>query len=131
MQQLFCVDPDRIDAFWPLVSALIDSAYAELEERTPDVRQWLVEKKGLLWVLIEEERIIAAGTTSLVMGRDGLYCRAVTCGGSGADWQAVITAIEEYAAVEGCYKVRIDGRRGWGRVLPGYRPASVTFEKRI
>lgn len=133
MHRLLCVAPADIEAAWPIAAPMIDAAYAALDEPMPeDLLPWLMAGKGFLWVLIDREtKIIAAGTTSLIRGRAGLVCRAVTCGGSGGDWETVITEIERYARAEGCYKVKVDGRRGWGRVLPGYDPVCVTFEKRI
>lgn len=128
---LLCVPRPQIELLWPAVAPLIDEAYAALDEITPDVRTWLIEGKGLLWVLAESSNIFAAATSSLVQARGGLACRVVACGGSQGDWQACLDKIERYATVEGCYKTVIDGRRGWERVLTGYRPMCVSFEKRM
>lgn len=130
-ENLMCVAPADVEAIWPAVSQMIDSAYAALDEVTPDVLSWLVAKKGLLWVLVVDQRIVAACTSSLVRYRGGLACRVVSVGGSQAQWVECIAAMERYAKDEGCYKVIFDGRRGWSRVLPGYEPVCVSFEKRI
>lgn len=133
-ENLQCVAPALINSIWPIAFPFIDAAYAAMDEITPDVRTWLIEDRGLLWVLRvpSDGKIIAACTTSLVRARSsGLYCRAVACGGAQADWVGCIAAIERYAKAEGCYKVALDGRRGWSRVLPDYDPVCVSYEKRI
>lgn len=140
-ENLLCVSPAKLASVWPIVEPMIDAAYDSAGEIMPDVRTWLIEERGLLWVLVKpddragalatENRIAAAATTSLVMGRTGLYCRVVACGGSQADWAGCIAAIEHYAKTEGCYKVALDGRRGWSRFLPDYDPVCVSYERRI
>lgn len=129
---LWCVPPDDIPAVWPLVAEMIDSGYAELDEPTPDVRAWLVERRGLLWVYAQDARIIAAGTSSLIKARHGLALRMVAGGGKGVEiWKGCIGQIEDYARAEGCYKVIFDGRPGWGKFLSDYARKCVSFEKRI
>lgn len=133
---LLCVGPDDVAATWPMVEAMIDAAYAELDEPTPDVRAWLLAGDGLLWVCAEDDRVIACCTTSIVAARKGRALRMVAAGAQGNDagaalWRSHIGQIETYAKDQGCYKVACDGRRGWVRVLPGYDAKCVSFEKRI
>lgn len=131
-----CVPPYDVPKVWPLVASMIDAAFAELDETTPDYLPWLMEGKGLLWVYIRDEIIVAAATSSFQKGRQGKTCRVVSVGGdSGGEgvamWRRCIAEIERYAKTQGCYKVVIDGRRGWIRVLADYDPKCVSFEKRI
>jgi len=39
--------------------------------------------------------------------------------------------ILEWARAEGCNRVRVGGRRGWGRVLEGYHEISTVFERSL
>jgi hypothetical protein len=43
----------------------------------------------------------------------------------------LIAGIEDYAKAEGCRCVRIIGRRGWARVLPGYEQTFAIIDKRL
>lgn len=131
-QRVLCVrpDPDVLGRVWPLVADMIDSAFAEADEVTPDYLPWLIEGNGLLWVLSDGERILGAATTSFFEARGGKALRVVAVGGEKGDWEGALREIEAYAWAEGCYKVKFDGRRGWGRVLSDYRPTCVSFEKR-
>lgn len=130
---LVCIAPTDIESVWPLVAQMIDDAYAAVDEITPDVRTWLLQSKGLLWVAIaENSKVVACLTTSLVQRRGGLACRMVAAAGEDLDYCLPhLTAIELYAAAEGCYKVSCEGRSGWGRVLRGYVPKTVRFERRL
>ena len=38
---------------------------------------------------------------------------------------------EDFAKAEGCAAMRVKGRRGWARVLKGYRVKSITLEKEL
>lgn len=132
--QLLAVAPEDVDKVWPFVADMIDDAYAAMDEDTPDVRRWLVERKGILWVYATDDQVIhAIVTTSLVRKRGGrLACRMVACGGRMMEaWKHHHATIEEYARGEGCYKVMADGRPGWARVLEGYNVTAVKLEKGI
>lgn len=131
-----CVPPSDVPTIWPMVAGMIDAAFAKLDEPTPDYLPWLVEGKGLLWVYIRSEGIVAAATSSFQEGRAGKTCRVVAVGGDSghegrAMWRRCIAEIERYAKTQGCYKVVIDGRHGWMRILSDYHPKCVSFEKRI
>jgi len=130
---LACVSPDKIDAVWPIVEPMIRSAYEAGDEIMPDdLVDWLKAGKGLLWLCIRENKVIAAMTTSLERKRSGLCCRMVCCGGVDMNyWRACEDRIVEYARAEGCVKVRVEGRVGWARVLPGYKVERVHLEKAI
>jgi hypothetical protein len=131
--KLACVDPKDIEKVWPLVADMIDAGYAAVDEITPpEMREWLSTGKGLLWVSIKDEKIVAVLTTSLTPKRSGLACRMVCCGGAEMDlWKSCQVQIEEYARAEGCVKVIADGRPGWARVLPGFKTVRVSLEKAL
>jgi hypothetical protein len=46
-------------------------------------------------------------------------------------WLPLFKKIEDYAEDEGCSTMRIYGRRGWERVLDGYRAEYVILEKAL
>lgn len=131
---VFCVAPVAVPQTWPLVERLLDDGYAAADEITPpDLQDWLTAGKGLLWVAVLDDRVLAACVTTLVARRSGLICRVMSGGGESMErWQADwLDTIERYARQEGCAKVRIDGRRGWERALSGfgYRQTGVCLEK--
>jgi hypothetical protein len=134
ISRLMCVPPAQVTYIWSAVAPMIDAAYAEMDLPTPDVRTWLLEERGLLWVAAYNGGVVACATTSIVEHRSGRCCRIVAAGGEGSGlelWKIHIGAIEAYAQAEGCVKVKFEGRQGWGRILTGYAPKSIALEKRL
>jgi hypothetical protein len=129
---LYCVPPKEVPKFWPFVAQMIDDSHAAVDLPTPDVRTWLIEEKGLLWIAVLGLKIVGCLTTSLERQRSGLVCRMVS---AGADALQYCTdhqeEIEAYARAEGCSKMVFEGRPGWGKMLRGYAPKTVSFEKAL
>lgn len=133
--RLICVPPLDIGKVWPMVSAMIEAAYAEDGEMMPpELPEWLGAGKGQLWLSVEGEKIIAALTTSIEPMSHGRRLRMISCGGDRMDlWKDCHLQIEEFARAEGCDRIRIEGRSGWQRILApgGYKVTRVTLEKRL
>lgn len=130
MSTLICVGPDDLDATWPLVRDLLELAYSKTDDVTPDLLPWLKRGDGLLWIAATDSKVLVATTTSIVQRASGPVCRIWGLGGSDlSQWIEHIGGIEAYAKAIGCVKVCFDGRRGWERMLPEYKPATIAFEK--
>jgi hypothetical protein len=127
------IEPDTAFSIWDRVRDMIDIGYAVGDDKMPtDILEQIRYGKVLLWNAIDDENgnIVAAMTTELVPMRSGLVCWMCQCGGDRMqDWKHFHVKIEEYAKAEGCVKVILKGRRGWERVLEGYRVRTVTLEK--
>jgi hypothetical protein len=127
------VEPGTAVQIWPRVRDMIDAGLSVCDEPMPnDILARLGDGRILLWIAIDDEstNIIAAMTTELVKGRNGLVCWMCQCGGERMqDWARFHTKIEEYAKSERCVKVVLEGREAWQRVLEGYRVRSVRLEK--
>lgn len=127
------IEPDTAFEIWPRVSDMIDIGYAVGGDFMPkDMLEQIRYGKVLLWAAIDQGdgEIVAAMTTELVPMRAGLVCWMCQCGGSRmGEWWQFHKKIEEYAKAEGCVKVILRGRRGWERVLDGYKLRTVTLEK--
>lgn len=126
MADLFCVDPARVNEMWPHVKDKIKAAI----ERTglsafEDVEAEVLNGAQLVWIAWEGE-VLAAATTKLSRN----VCVLVACAGYDRErWLPLFAKIEQYAKDEGCTKMRIFGRKGWTRVLDGYRVEHVVLEK--
>ena len=129
------VEPGMARSIWDRVSDMIDVGYSAGDDFMPkDILERIRYGQVLLWIAIDDEsgNIIAAMTTELVPMRSGLVCWMCQCGGDRMqDLKRFHVQIEEYAKAEGCVKVILKGRRGWERVLEGYRVRTVTLEKAI
>lgn len=123
---LLCVNPADIQKTWPLARDLIRAAI----ERTglsdfADIEKEVLAGDQLLWLAISD-RVEAAATTHLSRN----VCTLTACSGHQRErWLPLFKKIEQYAAAEGCKTMRIFGRKGWERVLDGYRAEYVVLEK--
>ena len=118
--------------------------------RWPDVRhllipalQWAAEKteneviaeldSGLAQLWIGEDRDARCGVvTCLSRTTRGLVCEIWLMGGRGRrDWLHFIQHIEECARERGCIAIELIGRKGWARVLPGYRQKAIILERTL
>lgn len=84
-----------------------------------------------LWLVLDGKTIVGAAVTRLVT--DGA-CEITALGtdpGAGHNHFHLIDRIEDFARAEGCDAVRIIGRPGWQRALPGYAPKAVILERAL
>lgn len=131
--ELVCVDPDRVDEVWPLARGLIRSAI----ERTglsdfSDIENEVLCGRQLLWLAWNGMTIEAAATTHLVKNGERPVCILSACAGHNRErWLPLFEKIENYARAENSSCVRIYGRKGWERVLTGYRVEHVILEKAL
>lgn len=129
------VEPNMARSIWDRVSDMIDIGYSVGDDFMPkDILEQIRYGQIVLWIAIDEDtgNILAAMTTELVPMRSGLVCWMCQCAGDRMqDWARFHVQIEEYAKAEGCVRVVLKGRRGWERVLEGYKVRTVTLEKAI
>jgi hypothetical protein len=133
--ELVCVDPKRVHDIWPHIAPLVRSAIARTGlSAFADIEQDILRGNALLWLAVGGEGGVAAieavASTSLQQTDSGKVCIITACAGANmARWLPLINHIEAYARAEGCRCVRIFGRKGWLRVLEGYRATSVVLDK--
>ena len=131
MVELICVSPFDVEKVWPHVEGMLRSAI----ERTnlddfSDIEAGLFTGSLLLWLAWSGEKIEALAVSQLVKSGDGKSCIIVACSGQDMErWLPLVNGIEKYAADEGCSSMRIYGRKGWERVLNGYRADHVILRK--
>jgi hypothetical protein len=131
--ELVCVDPKRVHEIWPHVAALIHRAVKRTDlSHIRDIADDVLRGDGLLWIAWDGHTVKAAATTSLIRTERNLVCMLTACGGDDMRlWLPLLAKIEAYAKAEGCACVRIYGRKGWARVLDGYRIDHVILGKAL
>jgi len=134
---LTSISPTQVQYVWPMVFArlrrairrtgLSDFARVECDVLTGQALLWLA-----LSTPYDDVTIDAAATTRLELTDAGKVCVITACEGKEmARWLPLIHGIEDYAKAEGCRSVRIFGRKGWLRVLDGYRQTHVIIDKAL
>jgi hypothetical protein len=130
--KLICVDPSRIGEVWPHVRERLRAAIDRTELSSfDDLEADVISGMQLVWLAWDGSEIMAAATTQLVKPRDKV-CVLTACAGHDRErWLPLFAMIEKYAKDEGCSTMRIFGRKGWERVLDGYRVEHVVLEKAL
>lgn len=129
------VPVEDLDYWWPLLAPLLkravdrdesDIGIQELYDRaeTESVRLWLAEVDGRV--------CMAAAVAEIDIGGERAV-HIIALGGDDMDeWlHPALSEFERLARKNGIARVRLNGRPGWSRVMPGYRVASVILEKRL
>lgn len=131
--QLVCVNPEQVLYIWPFVASLLCSATTRTGlSAFAEIERDILSGKALLWIAWNGSAIEAAASTSLQQTDAGKVCVITACAGADmARWLLLIGSIEAYARDEGCTCVRIFGRKGWARVLDGYRQTHAIIDKRL
>jgi hypothetical protein len=125
---LLCVNPADVQKVWPLARDLICTAIERTElSDFADIEKDVLSGEQLLWLAISD-RVEAAATTRLSRN----VCTLTACSGHQRErWLPLFARIEKYAKDEGCSTMRIYGRKGWERVLDGYKAEYVILEKSL
>ncbi|MBR1219437.1 hypothetical protein JQ557_15645 [Bradyrhizobium sp. U87765 SZCCT0131] len=131
--ETLCVPPERVALVWPHVEGFLGAACARSGDWTLEALRGALDRvEMLLWVLWDGEAFRAAAVTEVMIVPRGKICRIVVCGGRRAtSWPHALAPIEAYARELGCTAMRVDGRRGWQRVLDNYAMQWITLEKRL
>jgi hypothetical protein len=135
--ELVCVDPKRVHEIWPAIAPLLRRATARTGlSAFADIERDVLAGHALLWLAVSGEgsalAIDAAASTCLQHTDTGKVCVVTACAGANMSrWLPLISGIENYARDEGCACVRIFGRRGWLRVLEGYRESYVVMDREL
>ena len=132
MVSLICVDPARIDEMWPHVRDRLKAAIDRTELSSfDDLEADVLSGMQLVWLAWSGSEIMAVATTQLVKPRNKVCVLTACAGHDREQWLPLFAQIEKYAENEGCSRMRIYGRKGWERVLDGYRVEHVILEKAL
>jgi len=137
LAELVCVDPGRVHEIWPAVAPLLRRAIARTGlSAFADIERDILTGQALLWIAASGEgssvAVDAVASTCLQQTDAGKVCVITACAGANMSrWLPLITGIEDYARDEGCTCVRIFGRKGWLRVLEGYRAKFMILDKEL
>jgi hypothetical protein len=135
--ELVCVDPADARDILPFIASRMRVAIRRTGlSDFGTVESDVVCGRALLWLALsatgDDVTIDAVATTRLELTGAGKICVITACEGKHmARWLPLIRGIEDYAKAEGCRCVRIFGRKGWLRVLDGYRQAHVIIDKQL
>lgn len=118
------IPANLVDHFWPFAEPFIKRAldHSAGEFRPLDLRDYCKDRVVQLWLVSENERIIAAITTEIINYPRKRHCRIVTLAGSKApEWTGLADVIiGEWAKEQQCNAMEAYVRKGYVPVLAKY-----------
>lgn len=123
-----------VGEFWERVKGHIKTVIDRSSDHTLEsVRADLESGDFQLWGYFTDDLTECRMVTVTQLTRFGsgrIWCELVFCSGENMEaWLPFLSQIEVWAQTHGCDGMRIIGRKGWGRILPGYKEAAVLLRK--
>jgi hypothetical protein len=129
---IFAAHPDTLDVLWPhalpylkrfseeTLLVNVDELYEKL--KTNDRQLWMVEREG---------KVVLVVVTEVWAASQGPVCTIKIASGDCGKQSLleIYDEIEAWARGLGCVGVEICGRKGWSRLLEGFRQTGVILEK--
>lgn len=123
-----------VDDWWPHICGFLEKAANRSDGKydLDSIYQKIMSKDMQLWVVMESNRILAAGVTAVHVYPLKKVCCVSFLGGEDMGlWKHTIEKIEQVASEWGCDYVEVMGRKGWAKVLPKYEQTSITLRKKL
>ena len=123
---------NQLPVIWPHFMGFIEDSleYSDGLWLIEDVEKKLFNGEAVLWVAYNGSPN-AAGVTWFEHFPQGKDLNMAFAGGQMASIKGLVQMGEEYARSEGCQGIRCYGRRGWSKVLDGYKEISTISRKEL
>jgi hypothetical protein len=129
---IFTATPESVDSLWSLALPHIERFAQETQLIHPaDILEDIKTGAKQLWMMSDEGYVTLVVVTEVFDTAGGQVCTMrIACGSAEKDQLRNICAeIEIWAREIGCVAVEIWGRKGWSRVLEGFKESGVILEK--
>lgn len=129
---IFTAQSDTLPFLWPHALPHIQRFAEETLLIDPDeLYREILENQKQLWLFEDDGKVVLAVVTEIWKSAAGQICTikiaAGTCGHEVL--RNMSEEIEIWARNEGCVGIEICGRKGWSRVLDGFKQTGVILEK--
>lgn len=129
---IFTAHPETLSELWPHALPHLKRFAEETLLIDPDqLYKDILENQKQLWMFEDDGKVILAVVTEIWRSQLGQICTIkIAAGTCGHDvLRGVCDEIEKWARNEGCVGIEICGRKGWSRVLDGFKQTGVILEK--
>lgn len=133
--EVFTVQPHEIETWAGRLLPHLERF--ELETQRTDALTLLrqaARAERQLWGVRSDAEVIGVLVTEIYDTTHSRVCWIWAAAGTesqAGDMQRVYEAIERWAREMGCKSIGINGRKGWLRVLPGFKQTAVVMEKEL
>ena len=131
--QIGMARPDEIEGLWPTVYPLMSGALdgdVFLDESR--LKQRLASDKAMLLLVCRDKDIIGAAAVEIVEAKDNIVNILALGGRDFRAWKpAIDDFLNKYAYFMECKRIVANGRRGWARLWPEFKPQSVFYCREV
>lgn len=128
------VSPAQLAAAWPHIEPHL-KRFEERGEASAERLRYLAEQReAQVWTQGDEavHGVIVTQVEQTVRGRRLLILVAVgTAGDLPAITNESLSVLTAWGRACGCTRVRVSGRKGWAKVLPGFREVGRILEREL
>ena len=120
MKSVQIVAPGHIHAVWPTVRGLLNTAIINYEHADYDVEHLkvlLVKEFQILFVVLEDEKIIGAFTIEVINYPNHRVAHTTTMGGKGVFDENTVKQYEDWCRSQGITKIRAFAQDGQARLF--------------
>ena len=128
--ELFTLKADQIGDYWPTIVSFLLMVHNR-DWLLDQVLTALTEAKAQLWGIARNGIIKGVWITRIDETASARFGFVWIAAGEGLDAGVplFLDCTEQWFREKECEYIEIVGRRGWGRVLPGYHERAVIFRK--
>lgn len=130
---LVLIPTAHLDTVWPLTEPHLKRAldFGDGEFTLRETRDLIRQGRFQLWLAWDAQHqcAVGAGITEIFEYPQKRVCFLVLWASEAprTRWLSGLETVERWAREQGCKGMRLLGRKGWGRVLSGYRPQYTVF----
>ncbi len=125
------IPTENLNDLWPLAKPYLKQAIARSEGRynLQEILYGCQLGEYILWIVRSGK---AAVILEISEHTNGKQCEIIMIGGEHMNtWIVELEEIEGWAQRVGCDRMILTGRMGWQKMLPGYKPKTVTMVKEL
>ena len=124
--------PEQVRAFWQEIEPLLKPAMTS-GETAQSLFSNIMDRKAQVWIAATPKQIEAACVTEIYTRDARKYCNIWLAGGRGVNnWLHNLSTVEAWAKEQGCDAMVIEAaRRGWQRIIKGYKIKTIALTKEL
>jgi hypothetical protein len=129
---IFTANPETLDFLWPHALPHLKRFSEEtLLINTDDLYEKLKTNDRQMWLIEREGKVVLVVVTEIWAGDSGPVCMIKIASGTAGHeaLREICDEIEGWARGMGCAGMEISGRKGWLKVLDGFKQTGVILEK--
>jgi hypothetical protein len=117
---------NEIQQNWDIILPFVEKVINRIDLffTSGDIKEALINKKMQLWACYEGSSLTSICITRIINNHDNKFIEIVLMSGK-LNSIMLLEQIEDWARSMGCKQIKLEGRKGWERVLRNYKTYSI------